>query len=183
MLSLLPLPLLLLHHTDMAVSSRPRNSDHLRLPRKWSTDDRDPTPDRLRSAPAPVPAHPHNLNDRRVVPVVYYLSRNGHLEHPHFMEVTLSSPQGLYLRDCISILNFCRGFFVTNLARFLSFSGAIGTVSCGMIWRRVILSIRRRETSMFSKGRSFWSLRRRLHRRLLRGNRSWSRRLLLRSDL
>ncbi|CAN1230860.1 Protein SOSEKI 5 [Linum grandiflorum] len=109
MLSLLPLPLLLLHHTDMAVSSRPRNSDHLRLPRKWSTDDRDPTPDRLRSAPAPVPAHPHNLNDRRVVPVVYYLSRNGHLEHPHFMEVTLSSPQGLYLRDVISRLNSLRG--------------------------------------------------------------------------
>lgn len=32
------------------------------------------------------------------VPVVYYLSRNGQLEHPHFMEVPLSSPDGLYLR-------------------------------------------------------------------------------------
>ena len=29
---------------------------------------------------------------------MYYLSRNGHLEHPHFMEVALSSPEGLYLR-------------------------------------------------------------------------------------
>lgn len=32
------------------------------------------------------------------VPVVYYLSRNGQLEHPHFMEVPLSSRDGLYLR-------------------------------------------------------------------------------------
>lgn len=30
--------------------------------------------------------------------VVYYLSRNGHLEHPHFMEVAVASPDGLYLR-------------------------------------------------------------------------------------
>ncbi|KAL5228280.1 hypothetical protein ABZP36_016545 [Zizania latifolia] len=30
--------------------------------------------------------------------VVYYLSRNGHLEHPHFMEVALASPEGLFLR-------------------------------------------------------------------------------------
>lgn len=30
--------------------------------------------------------------------VVYYLARNGHLEHPHFMEVALSCPDGLYLR-------------------------------------------------------------------------------------
>ena len=34
----------------------------------------------------------------RKVPVVYYLSRNGQLEHPHFMEVPLSSPEGLFLR-------------------------------------------------------------------------------------
>jgi hypothetical protein len=33
------------------------------------------------------------------VAVVYYLSRNGQLDHPHFMEVALSSPQdGLCLR-------------------------------------------------------------------------------------
>lgn len=32
------------------------------------------------------------------VPVIYYLSRNRQLEHPHFMEVQLSSPNGLYLR-------------------------------------------------------------------------------------
>jgi hypothetical protein len=34
----------------------------------------------------------------RKVPVLYYLSRNRLLEHPHFMEVPLSSTDGLYLR-------------------------------------------------------------------------------------
>jgi len=34
----------------------------------------------------------------RKVPVVYYLCRNRQLEHPHFMEVPLSSPEGLLLR-------------------------------------------------------------------------------------
>ena len=34
----------------------------------------------------------------RKVPVVYYLCRNRQLEHPHFMEVPISSPEGLYLR-------------------------------------------------------------------------------------
>ena len=48
-----------------------------------------PRPPRPRAAGVPVPAR---------VAVVYYLSRNGHLEHPHFMQVALSSPEGLYLR-------------------------------------------------------------------------------------
>uniref|UniRef100_A0ACD5XLN8 Uncharacterized protein n=1 Tax=Avena sativa TaxID=4498 RepID=A0ACD5XLN8_AVESA len=44
------------------------------------------------------------------VAVVYYLSRNGQLDHPHFMEVTLSSPQdGLCLRDVLDRLNVLRG--------------------------------------------------------------------------
>lgn len=34
----------------------------------------------------------------RKVPVLYYLSRNGHLEHPHLIDVPPSSPHGLYLR-------------------------------------------------------------------------------------
>lgn len=34
----------------------------------------------------------------RKVPVIYYLCRNRQLEHPHFMEVPLSSSEGLYLR-------------------------------------------------------------------------------------
>ncbi|KAM0856903.1 hypothetical protein ACQ4PT_048814 [Festuca glaucescens] len=44
------------------------------------------------------------------VAVVYYLSRNGQLDHPHFMEVALSSPQdGLCLRDVLDRLNVLRG--------------------------------------------------------------------------
>ncbi|XP_052200627.1 protein SOSEKI 3-like isoform X2 [Diospyros lotus] len=45
----------------------------------------------------------------RKVPVVYYLCRNRQLEHPHFIEVPLSSPDGLYLRDVIDRLNGLRG--------------------------------------------------------------------------
>lgn len=43
------------------------------------------------------------------VPVVYYLCRNRQLEHPHFIEVPFSSPDGLYLRDVIERLNGLRG--------------------------------------------------------------------------
>ncbi|CAK9182821.1 unnamed protein product [Ilex paraguariensis] len=49
--------------------------------------------------------HQHN----RKVPVVYYLCRNRQLEHPHFIEVPLSSSDGLYLRDVIDKLNSLRG--------------------------------------------------------------------------
>ncbi|XP_066386478.1 protein SOSEKI 3-like [Miscanthus floridulus] len=45
----------------------------------------------------------------RKVPVVYYLTRSRHLEHPHFVEVPLASPEGLYLRDVINHLNMVRG--------------------------------------------------------------------------
>lgn len=45
----------------------------------------------------------------RKVAVVYYLCRNRQLEHPHFMEVPLLSPDGLYLRDVIERLNALRG--------------------------------------------------------------------------
>nr|GEY94014.1 hypothetical protein [Tanacetum cinerariifolium] len=48
-------------------------------------------------------------NTQRRVAVVYYLTRNGQLEHPHFVEVTLSSSDGLYLRDVIDRLNALRG--------------------------------------------------------------------------
>ncbi|CAD5177332.1 unnamed protein product [Musa acuminata subsp. malaccensis] len=41
--------------------------------------------------------------------VVYYLSRNGHLEHPHFMEVPVSSSEGLFLRDVVDRLRVLRG--------------------------------------------------------------------------
>ncbi|PUZ37523.1 hypothetical protein GQ55_9G126600 [Panicum hallii var. hallii] len=49
----------------------------------------------------------------RKVPVVYYLTRSRHLEHPHFVEVPVASPEGLYLRgqsvDVINHLNTVRG--------------------------------------------------------------------------
>lgn len=41
---------------------------------------------------------PKYIQHNRKVPVVYYLCRNRQLEHPHFIEVPLSSPQGLYLK-------------------------------------------------------------------------------------
>ncbi|KAK1575574.1 hypothetical protein Q3G72_006598 [Acer saccharum] len=49
------------------------------------------------------------------VSVVYYLSRNGQLEHPHYIEVPLSIPQGLYLRDVIARLNSLRGQGMANM--------------------------------------------------------------------
>ncbi|KAL8168187.1 hypothetical protein V2J09_009686 [Rumex salicifolius] len=48
------------------------------------------------------------------VAVVYYLSRNSQLEHPHFMDVPLSSSQGLFLKDVIHRLNFLRGKGMAN---------------------------------------------------------------------
>ncbi|XP_008788149.2 protein UPSTREAM OF FLC-like [Phoenix dactylifera] len=45
----------------------------------------------------------------RKASVVYYLSRDGQLEHPHFLEVPLSSTEGLYLRDVINRLCVLRG--------------------------------------------------------------------------
>ena len=42
----------------------------------------------------------------RKVAVVYYLCRNRHLEHPHFIEVPLASPEeGLHLRGQSSDLH------------------------------------------------------------------------------
>ncbi|CAI9778780.1 unnamed protein product [Fraxinus pennsylvanica] len=57
---------------------------------------------------------PPNSKHRKV-PVLYYLSRNGQLQHPHFMEVHLSSNQGLYLRDVINRLNFLRGIGMASM--------------------------------------------------------------------
>ncbi|CAN1150370.1 Protein SOSEKI 5 [Linum perenne] len=127
----------------MAVSSRGRNNDLLRLPRKWS--DREPTPDRLR-----VWGHNNSTNTNNAmttdeighdknkiispettrVPVVYYLSRNGKLEHPHFMEVPLSSPDGLHLSDVLNRLNLLRG---KGMAGLYSWSSKRSYKS-GFVW-------------------------------------------------
>ncbi|KAL5751512.1 hypothetical protein ACOSP7_021721 [Xanthoceras sorbifolium] len=49
------------------------------------------------------------------VQVVYYLTRNGHLEHPHYMEVTHFSNQSLRLRDVIDRLTVLRGKGMSSL--------------------------------------------------------------------
>ncbi|PIN17966.1 hypothetical protein CDL12_09371 [Handroanthus impetiginosus] len=43
------------------------------------------------------------------VQVVYYLSRNGHLEHPHYIEVTHLAHQPLRLKDVMERLTVLRG--------------------------------------------------------------------------
>ncbi|KAK1398537.1 Protein UPSTREAM OF FLC [Heracleum sosnowskyi] len=55
--------------------------------------------------PTPPPPHP---KPQKIVPVLYYLSKNGHLQHPHFIEVPLFS-DSLHLRDVINRLNSLRG--------------------------------------------------------------------------
>ncbi|KAF7811351.1 protein UPSTREAM OF FLC-like [Senna tora] len=58
----------------------------------------------------------NKANELKVgVHVIYYLSRNGQLEHPHLMEVPLSSPHGiLCLKDVINRLNSLRGHGMAN---------------------------------------------------------------------
>ncbi|KAK6144584.1 hypothetical protein DH2020_021404 [Rehmannia glutinosa] len=91
----------------MAVSgSRSGRMTELQLTKIWRDQQREISPERNK-----VWTEPPNgkLKPDHRVPVVYYLSRNGQLEHPHFMEVPVSSPQGLFLRDVISRLNALRG--------------------------------------------------------------------------
>ncbi|XP_026415700.1 protein UPSTREAM OF FLC-like [Papaver somniferum] len=71
------------------------------------------SPDRTIVWTEPSPKHQYQQN--RKVPVVYYLCRNRHLEHPHFIEVSLSSTEGLYLRDVINRLNNLRGRGMASL--------------------------------------------------------------------
>ena len=42
------------------------------------------------------------------IPVIYYLTRNGQLEHPHLLEVPLSSSRGLFLRGKLNL------FFISS---------------------------------------------------------------------
>ncbi|KAA8539424.1 hypothetical protein F0562_026116 [Nyssa sinensis] len=83
----------------MAVNSRA--SREFSIPKKWQ--DRDDSPERTK-----IWIEPKSKTDKKV-PVIYYLFQNGQLEHPHFVEVPLSSIQGLYLRDVMNRLNFLRG--------------------------------------------------------------------------
>ncbi|KAL1323569.1 hypothetical protein AAHE18_13G025600 [Arachis hypogaea] len=68
-------------------------------------------------------------HQNRKVPVIYYLSRNRQLEHPHFMEVPVSSPEGLYLRDVIDRLNALRGRGMASL-----YSWSCKSYKNGFVW-------------------------------------------------
>ncbi|KAK4709607.1 hypothetical protein R3W88_030532 [Solanum pinnatisectum] len=94
----------------MAVSSRSVRAKDLQMHQKWK--DRETSPERNKVW---IENPNHKLKSERKVAVVYYLTRNGQLEHPHFMEVPLSSPDGLYLRDVINRLNFLRGKGMASL--------------------------------------------------------------------
>ncbi|XP_049410155.1 protein SOSEKI 5-like [Solanum stenotomum] len=94
----------------------------LQMHKKWKG--RETSPERTK-----VWTEPPNHKLRKV-PVVYYLSRNGQLEHPHFMEVPLSSPDGLYLRDVTNRLNCLRG---KGMASMYSWS-AKRSYRNGFVW-------------------------------------------------
>ncbi|XP_060174557.1 protein SOSEKI 5-like [Lycium barbarum] len=105
----------------MSVTSR---TTQLQMHKKWKG--RETSPERTK-----VWTEPPNHNKLNKVPVVYYLSRNGQLEHPHFMEVPLiSSPDGLYLRDVINRLNCLRG---KGMASMYSWS-AKRSYRNGFVW-------------------------------------------------
>ncbi|KAK6929302.1 Protein SOSEKI [Dillenia turbinata] len=93
----------------MAMSSRgSRTAEISMMSKKYR--ERETSPERTKIWVEPKPHYTH-----RTVPVVYYLSRNGHLDHPHFLEVTLSSSHGLYLRDVINKLSVLRGKIMPSM--------------------------------------------------------------------
>jgi len=79
---------LLLFIPVMATNSADRRE--LLMPTKYQ--DRENNPERTKMLNLP------KSKSEQKVGVVYYLTRNGQFEHPHFMEVPLSSPQGLQLK-------------------------------------------------------------------------------------
>ncbi|XVE79641.1 hypothetical protein DITRI_Ditri14bG0074300 [Diplodiscus trichospermus] len=97
----------------MAVSSRGRTTEFGVVSRKCK--EREISPERNKVWIEPKPHTNKSFNAERKVAVVYYLSRNGQLEHPHFMEVPLSSNDGLYLQDVINRLNLLRGKGMASL--------------------------------------------------------------------
>ncbi|XP_058099080.1 protein SOSEKI 5 isoform X2 [Magnolia sinica] len=107
---------------EMAVSSKGRTE--LPFTKKWKERE-ETSPERTKVWTEPKPK-----KIERKVAVVYYLCRNGHLEHPHFMEVPLSSTDGLYLRDVLNRLNFLRG---KGLASMYSWSSK-RSYKNGFVW-------------------------------------------------
>ncbi|KAJ6909526.1 protein UPSTREAM OF FLC-like [Populus alba x Populus x berolinensis] len=87
--------------------------------------DRETSPDRTKMTILP------KSKSELKVAVVYYLTRNGQFEHPHFMEVPLSSPQGLQLKDVTDRLNHLRG---QGMARMYSWSSK-RRYKNGFVWQ------------------------------------------------
>ncbi|PSS34552.1 Protein UPSTREAM OF FLC like [Actinidia chinensis var. chinensis] len=71
------------------------STEHL-IPQKWR-ERRETSPERTKISTE------NKFRSEKKVSVVYYIHRNGLLEHPHFMEVPLSSSQGLYLTGNINL--------------------------------------------------------------------------------
>ncbi|XWS74175.1 hypothetical protein CRYUN_Cryun02cG0193200 [Craigia yunnanensis] len=99
----------------MSVSSRGRTTEFGVVSRKWKEREISPERNKVWIEPKPHNTNNKSSNTERKVAVVYYLSRNGQLEHPHFMEVPLSSNGGLYLKDVINRLNLLRGKGMASL--------------------------------------------------------------------
>ncbi|KAH7839994.1 hypothetical protein Vadar_011110 [Vaccinium darrowii] len=92
----------------MAMNSR--TSTEYLIPKKWQEMEISPEKPKI-----PTENNFRSNNKLKSVSVLYYISRNGHLDHPHFMEVPLSSSHGLYLRDVINRLDFLRGKGMANM--------------------------------------------------------------------
>ncbi|OWM68828.1 hypothetical protein CDL15_Pgr025015 [Punica granatum] len=91
-----------------------RRTRMMDLPNSKKWRDRQPSPDLMKTRRKESADDEPNLTlqterSRVRVAVVYYLSRNGQLRHPHFIEVPLSSSQWLSLRDFIRRLDQLRG--------------------------------------------------------------------------
>ncbi|XP_054804485.1 protein SOSEKI 2-like [Prosopis cineraria] len=67
---------------------------------------RDTSPDRVKICRL---NHNNNVRPLKKVQVVYYLSRSGLLEHPHYLEITLSANEPLRLKDVLDRLVAMRG--------------------------------------------------------------------------
>ncbi|GMJ03902.1 SOSEKI2 [Hibiscus trionum] len=70
---------------------------------------RESSPDRAKVCMQQQQQQPKAVKPIRKVQVVYYLTRNGQLEHPHYMEVTHLVNQPLRLRDVMERLTALRG--------------------------------------------------------------------------
>ncbi|XP_055801485.1 protein SOSEKI 5-like [Solanum dulcamara] len=89
----------------VTTSSNARTSTEVLIPKKWNHKETSSSPERNI-----IWIEPKLNKALKSVPVIYYISRNGQLEHPHFIQVPFSSSDnGLYLRDVINRLNFLRG--------------------------------------------------------------------------